>query len=117
MKKGLIKESRRKKNGPLGLEREEGPRGPGHGEGLAEAREVGAGVWVPLLLLFVAEGEVVEALLEVAVALGPRAGALSLFLYIVRHGALYYALGKWLLEWNRQLFDADVGPSPENVTE
>ena len=52
-----------------------------------------------------------------AVALGPRAGALSLFLYIVRHGALYYALGKWLLEWNRQLFDADVGPSPENVTE
>ena len=52
-----------------------------------------------------------------AVALGPSAGALSLFLYIVRHGALYYALGKWLLEWNRQLFDADVGPSPENVTE
>ena len=52
-----------------------------------------------------------------AVALGPSAGVLSLFLYIVRHGALYYALGKWLLEWNRQLFDADVGPSPENVTE
>ena len=50
-----------------------------------------------------------------AVALGASAGILSTFLYIVRHGALYYALGKWLLEWNRQLFDADVGPSPENV--
>jgi hypothetical protein len=23
----------------------------------------------------------------------------------VRHGAVYYGLGKWVLEWNRQLFD------------
>ena len=28
----------------------------------------------------------------------------ALLLYFVRHGALYYALSKWVLEWNRQLF-------------
>ena len=44
------------------------------------------------------------------VALGGAASLLSLFLYIIRHGGLYYALGKWLLEWNRQLFEtADDG--------
>ena len=26
-------------------------------------------------------------------------------LYVVRHGAVYYSLGKWVLEWNKQLFD------------
>jgi hypothetical protein len=34
-------------------------------------------------------------------------------LYIVRHAAVYYSLGKWVLEWNKQLFDArdgDDGP-------
>ena len=36
------------------------------------------------------------ALLSAAIATG---------LYVVRHGALYYTLGKWVLEWNRQLFD------------
>jgi hypothetical protein len=27
----------------------------------------------------------------------------------VRHGAVYYSLGKWVLEWNKQLFDAREG--------
>jgi hypothetical protein len=27
-----------------------------------------------------------------------------LFLYFMRHGAVYYALSKWVLEWNRELF-------------
>jgi len=49
------------------------------------------------------------------VVLSAGGGLLSTLLYIVRHAALYYALGKWLLEWNRQLFDADFGPSPESV--
>lgn len=31
------------------------------------------------------------------------------FLYVVRHGAVYYSLGKWVLEWNRQLFDGSDG--------
>ena len=30
-------------------------------------------------------------------------------LYVVRHGAVYYSLGKWVLEWNKQLFDAREG--------
>ena len=30
-------------------------------------------------------------------------------LYVVRHGAVYYSLGKWVLEWNRQLFDGSDG--------
>ena len=32
-----------------------------------------------------------------------------LALYVVRHGAVYYSLGKWVLEWNKQLFDAREG--------
>jgi hypothetical protein len=28
-------------------------------------------------------------------------------LYVIRHGAVYYSLGKWTLEWNKQLFDGD----------
>ena len=32
-----------------------------------------------------------------------------LVLYVVRHGAVYYSLGKWVLEWNKQLFDAREG--------
>jgi hypothetical protein len=31
----------------------------------------------------------------------------------VRHGALYYTLGKWVLEWNRQLFDGVAGESED----
>ena len=31
------------------------------------------------------------------------------FLYVVRHGAVYYSLGKWVLEWNRQLFYGSDG--------
>ena len=31
--------------------------------------------------------------------------SLAAGLYVVRHGALYYTLGKWVLEWNKQLFD------------
>lgn len=68
---------------------------------------------IPLLLGI--DGTDWAQTLHDAVVLGPSAGVLSVFLYIVRHGALYYALGKWLLEWNRQLFDADVGPSPASV--
>ena len=32
-----------------------------------------------------------------------------LALYVVRHGAVYYSLGKWVLEWNKQLFDSREG--------
>ena len=32
-----------------------------------------------------------------------------LFLYVIRHGAVYYSLGKWVLEWNKQLFDGQIG--------
>ena len=69
---------------------------------------------LPLLLCI--DGTDWAQTLHDAVALGPSAGVLAAFLYIVRHGALYYALGKWLLEWNRQLFEtADDGVSPDNV--
>ena len=30
---------------------------------------------------------------------------LETFLYVLRHVAAYYALGKWVLEWNRDLFE------------
>jgi len=69
---------------------------------------------LPLLLCI--DGTDWAQTLHDAVALGPSTGVLAAFLYIVRHGALYYALGKWLLEWNRQLFEtADDGVSPDNV--
>lgn len=35
--------------------------------------------------------------------------AALLLMYVIRHGAIYYSLGKWVLEWNKQLFDARVG--------
>ena len=39
-------------------------------------------------------------------------------LYVVRHGAVYYSLGKWVLEWNKQLFDdreTQVGDGSEGL--
>ena len=39
-------------------------------------------------------------------------------LYVVRHGAVYYSLGKWVLEWNKQLFDdreMQVGDGSEGL--
>ena len=39
------------------------------------------------------------------VAASPATAAIEIGLYVVRHGAVYYGLGKWVLEWNRQLFD------------
>ena len=40
-----------------------------------------------------------------------RGGGDGRALYVVRHGAVYYSLGKWVLEWNRQLFDGSDGVS------
>ena len=34
-----------------------------------------------------------------------REKLLETFLYVLRHVAAYYALGKWVLEWNRDLFE------------
>ena len=70
-------------------------------------------VIVPLLLGV--DGTDWAQSLHDVVVLSAGGGLVSTLLYIVRHAALYYALGKWLLEWNRQLFDADLGPSPKSV--
>ena len=35
----------------------------------------------------------------------PLSALIAAGLYVVRHGAVYYSLGKWVLEWNKQLFD------------
>jgi len=43
---------------------------------------------------FIAEASTSEKLAEIS-------------LYILRHVAAYYALGKWVLEWNRDLFEDD----------
>jgi hypothetical protein len=71
---------------------------------------------VPLLLCI--DGTDWAQTLHDVVALGGSASLLSVFLYIIRHGGLYYALGKWLLEWNRQLFEtADDGlTAPTSVS-
>jgi len=56
------------------------------------------------LLLFIDGTDWAQTLHDV-VSLDSSSALLALFLYIIRHGGLYYALGKWLLEWNTQLFE------------
>lgn len=65
--------------------------------------------WLALPVLLAVDGTDWAATLSEAVGdfgNGFAFSALATFgLYVVRHGALYYALGKWVLEWNKQLFD------------
>ena len=60
--------------------------------------------FLPLLLLVdgLDWAQTLDALAEVPAR---REKLLEIFLYILRHVAAYYALGKWVLEWNRDLFE------------
>ena len=69
--------------------------------------------WAALPLLLFLDGTDWAATITDAAA-AADAGALGAAaamgaLYVVRHGAVYYSLGKWVLEWNRQLFDGSDG--------
>ena len=59
--------------------------------------------FLPLLLLV--DGfdwvQTLDALAEAS----RREKLVEIFLYVLRHVAAYYALGKWVLEWNRDLFE------------
>ena len=60
--------------------------------------------WAALPLLLLVDGADWAFTLS-DVAASPATAAIEIGLYVVRHGAVYYGLGKWVLEWNRQLFD------------
>ena len=69
--------------------------------------------WAALPLLLFLDGTDWAATITDAAA-AADAGAIGAAaamgaLYVVRHGAVYYSLGKWVLEWNRQLFDGSDG--------
>jgi hypothetical protein len=64
--------------------------------------------WAALPLLLLVDGaDWAYTLSDVAAAASDHVAtaAIEIGLYVVRHGAVYYGLGKWVLEWNRQLFD------------
>ena len=69
--------------------------------------------WLALpLLLFIDGTDWAATITDAAAAADAGAiGAAAAMgaLYVVRHGAVYYSLGKWVLEWNRQLFDGSDG--------
>lgn len=73
--------------------------------------------WLALPVLLAADGTDWASTLNQAVGYcGDGAllsAALAVGLYVVRHGALYYTLGKWVLEWNKQLFDGGAGESED----
>ena len=71
--------------------------------------------WAALPLLLFLDGTDWAATITDAAA-AADAGAMGAAaamgaLYVVRHGAVYYSLGKWVLEWNRQLFDGSGAES------
>lgn len=72
--------------------------------------------WLALPILLAVDGtDWAFTLSEAAEYVGEGAAfsaVLAAGLYVVRHGALYYTLGKWVLEWNKQLFfDSGTGES------
>jgi hypothetical protein len=75
--------------------------------------------WLALPVLLAVDGTDWASTLNEAVKLcGDGAFLPALFaagLYVVRHGSLYYTLGKWVLEWNKQLFDGGAGESEDGL--
>eukprot|EP00963_Diacronema_lutheri_P013461 scaffold2636_cov340-Pavlova_lutheri.AAC.123 len=39
---------------------------------------------------------------------GPTAATLNVLLYLLRHAVIYLSLGRWLLEWDQELFQEEV---------
>jgi hypothetical protein len=59
--------------------------------------------FLPLLLLV--DGFDWAQTLDALAEASRREKLVEIFLYVLRHVAAYYALGKWVLEWNRDLFE------------